>query len=236
MKKIFFIKFILIVTITNLYSFDFNGVWSNGAITINNWHYISKEYSWGKIKEPVDCGFTIDLNNKTIFINSTWYFDIILDYDENNMTFSFINPLSKETENYSIEIISEYEIILKTDVKENPLIYIGNNSYNKQYIHFFKIIGPKNAEIIKAPVYARTKNDCHYYAYDWKLNLLDLGIIPKDTIVEIVDITQNDVDLGSEYDFQFGILVNSETGGFLAVENIEFLDEAITIGGYNSHK
>lgn len=230
MKKNLILILIIITNICYLYSFDFNGVWSNGEINLNKWHHTNEEYSWGKIKEPVECGFTIDLPKRQIHINTFRSFYIDLTYDIDNMSFSFINPLSKEKEYYSFKIISEYEIILTTEVKQNPLLYVGEES------HYFKINGPKDSKVIRAPVYARTKNDCHYYAYDWKLNLLDLGIIPKDTIVEIVDITQNDVDLGSEYDFQFGILINSETGGFLAVENIEFLDEAITIGGYNSHK
>ena len=92
------INIFLLLHFFSLYSFDFNGVWSFDNFSIMNWHYKDKCYSWGNIREPIDCGFTIDLERNEIYTNYTWYLNIQIDYD--NDSFSFINPFSNEKEKY----------------------------------------------------------------------------------------------------------------------------------------
>lgn len=235
-KKLSFIFCFLLMI--KLYSFDFNGVWSFSGVIVNNWSYIDKTYSWGKIKEPVECGFTIDLGKNIIFTNHYLFLDIPINYDEENHIFSFINPISKEENKYYFEVISDYEIILKTELSEvqNSLI-VAERKYDKSSspIHYFKIEGPKNSKKLKAPIYAKILEDSNIYFLDYQNVLHNCGKVKEGTIVEFCNLYIENVPEITNLDFNYHILVTPELGGSIDPNKIEFLDD-ITINGYGGKK
>ncbi len=232
--KRFILITVLLVQFCLLYCFDFNGVWSSEDISIRNWSYMDKSYSWGNVREPIDCGFSIDLGKNEIYTNDTWYFNIQIDYENN--TFSFINPLSKKKETYYITIISDYEILLETDVERDSLLVAKNiNEKNKKSIHYFKIDGPKKSKCLKAPVYAVVLEDSDLLVKDYKGILHNTGHVSKGQVVEVWGISSNKVIEISELEFNFAIIIGEEIGGNISPLKIEFLDD-ISISGYGKKK
>ena len=233
MKKTL-INIFLLLHFFSLYSFDFNGVWSFDNFSIMNWHYKDKCYSWGNIREPIDCGFTIDLERNEIYTNYTWYLNIQIDYD--NDSFSFINPFSNEKEKYFITIISDYEIVLETDVNNDSLLVAENiKSKDKSSIHYFKINGPKNSKILKTPLSAIINEDSDLFIKDYKGVIHKTGYLKKGQIVEVWGRIPEKISEISEVDFNFAIRTNNETGGLISPLKIEFIDDII-ISGYGKKR
>lgn len=214
-----------------LNAFDFNGMWST-RISTKGHSQEEHKYSWGTVQEPHGIGFSIDLTENSIYTNNVWSFRIDLEYDEDNKTFSFINPLAKEKETYYITEISDYEIKLETDFYSNhdPLINASPKGSEKK-VHYFKIAGPEDAKVLQAPVKAKLLNDVELKFLDYQGVIHNYGLVEKGTIVEVRNYYEEDVTEITDMNFNYHILVNSELGGCVDPKAIEFLDD-ITINGY----
>lgn len=231
MKK--YILLLILCLTCKAFAFDLNGIWS---VTIStNWASTCEaKYSWGTIEEPYNVGFSIDLEKNIIHTNSFRSFYVNFDYDKENNMFSFINPLSKLKETYYIKIISDCEIILRTDVNKNSLIYASQVN-SPTIIHYFKIAGPKDAKVLKAPIKAKLLNDIELKFLDYQGVIYDYGPVKKGTIVEVIDYQEGYIPEITDLDFVFHILVNPELGGYVDPKKIEFLDD-ITINGYGGKR
>ncbi len=233
MKKI--INYLLIsIFIFQLYAFDLNGMWSCVGISPKGQSKEQSEYSWGTVQEPYGIGFSIDLANNIIHTNKDRSFVLKLDYDKENKIFSFINPLSKEKETYYITEISDYEILLQTDMFGNSLINASPKG-NEKKIHYFKIAGPDNAKVLKAPVKAILLTDVDLVIKDYQGKLYEFGSVKKGTIVEVINYREGYIPEVTDIDFVYHILVNPELGGYVDPKKIEFIDD-IAINGYGRKK
>ncbi len=235
MKK--WINFIFIsLLLSQLNAFDFDGMWCNLGISIKGYAKQEYSYSWGTVQEPHGIGFSIDLDKKVIHTNWVWSFLIDLKYDEENKTFSFINPLTKKEETYYMTVVSDYEIKLETEIfrDHDPLIPASPIGSEKK-VHYFKIAGPENAKVLKAPVYAKLLNDIELKIKDYQGVIYDFGPVKKGTIVEVIDYYEEYVPEITDLPFNYHILVNPELGGCVDPKSIEFLDD-ITINGFGGKK
>lgn len=238
MKKI--LNFVIIsVLISQLNAFDFNGMWSYN-ISPKGYSESEAEYSWGTVQEPYDIGFSIDLDRKIIHTNCFRSFIIYLDYNKESKTFSFINPLTKEKETYYITEISDYEIKLETEYfnDRNPLIHASQKGGETNFqfdLHYFKIAGPKDSKVLKAPVKAKLLSDIELKFKDYKGLIYNFGVVKKGTIVEVVNCREGAIPEITDLDFIYHVLINPELGGYVDPKKIEFLDD-ITINGYGGKK
>lgn len=235
MKKILTLFFIS-QFLFQLNAFDFNGIWSYVGISTKGHSKYETEYSWGTVQEPSHIGFSIDMNKKIIHTNDDWTFFLDLDYDQDNKSFSFINPLTKGKETYYITEISDYEIKLETEYfkDRNPLINASEIGSEKK-VHYFKIVGPENAKVLGAPIKAKLLHDIELKIKDYQGVIYNFGFVKKGTIVEVMDYREGLIPEITDLDFVFHVLVNPELGGYVDPRAIEFLDD-ITINGYGGKK
>ncbi|MGN0750775.1 MAG: hypothetical protein ACI4LS_09850 [Treponema sp.] len=233
MKKI--INFFLMsVLLFQLHALDFNGMWSCVGISPKGQSKEQYKYSWGTVQEPCGIGFSIDLESNKIHTNNVWSFLIDFKYNDDTKSFSFINPLSKEEETYYITEISDYEILLQTVLPRDSLINASPLGSEKK-VHYFKIAGPDNANVLKTPVKAILLSDIDLKIKDYQGKLYDFGPVKKNTIVEVINYKEGYIPEITDLDFVFHILVNPELGGYVDPKKIEFLDD-ITLNGYGGKR
>lgn len=178
-KKVLFI--ILLFFSVYMYSYDLRGVWMLNTLTPLEKKYNLKQTSWGECRlynnEEL---FFIDINGNTSFIEFyRWgkiYIDEIIEKEQNNITITFSwNGYDSYIE---FGIINDNEII----IKKMEASFIFPNGAKKR---FFRVEGPDNN--IKNPLFATLITDASLKSAGDKI----LGLIPKETKVVIISISNN---------------------------------------------
>lgn len=175
MKKCIFL--ILLLNTSFLFGYDLRGYWGLNILTPEKIKYVNEKVSWGVSKNyDTEDGFLIDIKDNIGFIKfKRWGKILINEITESNNSIIICFNLKGKKSYIEFSIVTEYEIYIKNNA---TYFEVPKGETNR----FFKLEGPYNS--IQNPIKGRIiKNQNLTWCGSY------LGILPKDLLVTVIDIS-----------------------------------------------